>query len=470
MRRPPHHAVAMRYVGPNPFDCEALRSGAGPDADRLRRRRRAADPPRRARGDRNGSARTGSATRGRPARRTSSGSARTCTSTRRRAARFSRTSTGTSSAGTSRRSRSPASGTRRTSSRSIRRAPRSPIGTRCRRMSRGAADVARHSASTTAKPREFLAIGIPSFGMVHLFFMARMLNLRLPMNTTIRWFYVVGKEVGDARNEIVAQALAREQARPADALQGAVLHRRRRAAASRLPAEAADAPAADRQRACTTRRPASRSRSRCTTRATASRASWRRASCSRSPGTAWAARSSTPTSSAACATSRPRRRPVRLSALVQDDARSRARSARRRQITHNQTEDMYFLDRARALGYQPAVDTSPQTFAWHFDTKRWSATRRSSGRSGTRRAGHLGDRRRAGRLGERRMIARRLLDLRAVQPVDAASTQAPCGKGAPQAMNARSTSIRSRAVRETQIGTAADAFHELFYAALRPGR
>lgn len=29
MRRPPHHAVAMRYVGPNMFDCEALRHGAG---------------------------------------------------------------------------------------------------------------------------------------------------------------------------------------------------------------------------------------------------------------------------------------------------------------------------------------------------------------------------------------------------------------------------------------------------------
>jgi hypothetical protein len=75
-------------------------------------------------------------------------------------------------------------------------------------MSRGASDV-HDIAVHTAKPREFLAIGIPSFGMVHLFFMARMLNLRLPMNVTVTWIYVVGKEVGDARNEIVAKALAR---------------------------------------------------------------------------------------------------------------------------------------------------------------------------------------------------------------------------------------------------------------------
>jgi hypothetical protein len=73
-------------------------------------------------------------------------------------------------------------------------------------VSRGAADQHAFSVHQTA-PREFLAIGIPSFGMVHLFFTARLLNLRIPMNTTIRWFYVIGKEVGDARNEIVARAL-----------------------------------------------------------------------------------------------------------------------------------------------------------------------------------------------------------------------------------------------------------------------
>jgi hypothetical protein len=29
MRRPPHHVVAMTYVGPNTFDCEAIRRGSG---------------------------------------------------------------------------------------------------------------------------------------------------------------------------------------------------------------------------------------------------------------------------------------------------------------------------------------------------------------------------------------------------------------------------------------------------------
>jgi hypothetical protein len=67
--------------------------------------------------------------------------------------------------------------------------------------------------------------------MVHLFFTARLLNLRMPMNTTIRWFYVVGKEVGDARNEIVARALEADGSD--DALQGGVLPRRRRAVPSR---------------------------------------------------------------------------------------------------------------------------------------------------------------------------------------------------------------------------------------------
>jgi hypothetical protein len=35
----------------------------------------------------------------------------------------------------------------------------------------------------------------------------------------------------------------------------------------------------------------------------------------------------------------------------------------------NQTEDMRFLGFARALGYTTAVDTSPQAFGWHLDTK-----------------------------------------------------------------------------------------------------
>lgn len=57
------------------------------------------------------------------------------------------------------------------------------------------------------KPRDVVAIGIPSFGMVHLFFCARLYNMRHPMNRIVRQVYVLGKEVGHARNEIAARAL-----------------------------------------------------------------------------------------------------------------------------------------------------------------------------------------------------------------------------------------------------------------------
>jgi hypothetical protein len=71
---------------------------------------------------------------------------------------------------------------------------------------RGAADSIEITTHATG-PRELLAIGIPSFGMVHLYFCARLYNLRMPMNRVVRQFYVVGKEVGEARNELCARAL-----------------------------------------------------------------------------------------------------------------------------------------------------------------------------------------------------------------------------------------------------------------------
>lgn len=73
-------------------------------------------------------------------------------------------------------------------------------------MSRGAADRIDMSVHASG-PRPVIVIGLPSFGMVHLFFVARYYNLRMPMNRVVRHVYVVGKEVGDARNEIVAKAL-----------------------------------------------------------------------------------------------------------------------------------------------------------------------------------------------------------------------------------------------------------------------
>lgn len=58
--------------------------------------------------------------------------------------------------------------------------------------------------------REFIAIGVPTFGTVHMFWVGRHYNMRFPMNKVARQFYVIGREVGHARNEIVAKALAAE--------------------------------------------------------------------------------------------------------------------------------------------------------------------------------------------------------------------------------------------------------------------
>lgn len=80
-------------------------------------------------------------------------------------------------------------------------------------MSRGAGDSIDMTVHQSG-PRPVIVIGLPSFGMVHLFFVARYFNLRMPMNTIQKHVYVVGKEVGDARNEIVAKALSLEEADP----------------------------------------------------------------------------------------------------------------------------------------------------------------------------------------------------------------------------------------------------------------
>lgn len=74
-------------------------------------------------------------------------------------------------------------------------------------MSRSPGDSIDIVTHTTA-PRDVVVIGVPSFGMVHLFFCARLYNMRHPMNRIVRQMYVVGKEVGHARNEIAAKALA----------------------------------------------------------------------------------------------------------------------------------------------------------------------------------------------------------------------------------------------------------------------
>lgn len=80
-------------------------------------------------------------------------------------------------------------------------------------MSRGAADTVEIHAQP-AKPRDVIVLGIPSFGMVSLWFAGRIFMLRAPMNRIVRHVYCVGLEVGMARNEIVARALQIEQDDP----------------------------------------------------------------------------------------------------------------------------------------------------------------------------------------------------------------------------------------------------------------
>lgn len=81
-------------------------------------------------------------------------------------------------------------------------------------MSRGAADTF-EVVTRTQKPKEFIALGIPTFGTVDIFWAMRAFGqLRHPMNRIIRTFVILGDEVGVARNEIVARALAVEEKDP----------------------------------------------------------------------------------------------------------------------------------------------------------------------------------------------------------------------------------------------------------------
>jgi len=81
-------------------------------------------------------------------------------------------------------------------------------------MSRGAGDsieIVRRSSG----PKEFIAIGIPTYGTVDIFWATRAFGmLRHPMNRDVRQYIILGQEVGLARNEIVAKALAVEKSDP----------------------------------------------------------------------------------------------------------------------------------------------------------------------------------------------------------------------------------------------------------------
>jgi hypothetical protein len=233
-------------------------------------------------------------------------------------------------------------------------------------MSRGAADTVSISTYETG-PRPVIVLGIPSFGMVHLFFTARLINLRMPMNRIIRHVYVVGKEVGDARNEIVAKALAIEQDDPSlrcshvffldddvlfhpDVLLKLLGHERPIISGLYYTKSSVPTPLVLH---------------------------------GEFGGTA---KSWTPGEVVDCAghgmgltlidsdVFRALKDSVGLDShgypawfkTTKDDAIIRPDGVPQ---VFNQTEDMAFLTKAAALGYQPAVDTSAQAFGWHLDTK-----------------------------------------------------------------------------------------------------
>ena len=238
-------------------------------------------------------------------------------------------------------------------------------------MSRGAADridIATHQTG----PREVIALGVPSFGMVHLFWSARLYNLRMPMNRIVRHLYVVGKEVGHARNEIVAKALAMEQDDPGirctkllfldddvlfhpDVLLKLLAVNRPIVSGLYYTKTSVPVPLVLSDEYAGTK-------------------SW-------TPGEIVDCAAH---GMGLCLIDTEVFRRVRDELDIGVDpfgypnwfATTRDASIVRPDgvpAISNQTEDVAFLQKAVALGYQPCVDTSPQAFAWHLDTKTQTA-------------------------------------------------------------------------------------------------
>lgn len=60
-----------------------------------------------------------------------------------------------------------------------------------------------------SEPR-IIFVGVPTFGAVSIQWHGHMMQLQTPLNRVVRHCYIQGREVGDARNEIVRHALALE--------------------------------------------------------------------------------------------------------------------------------------------------------------------------------------------------------------------------------------------------------------------
>lgn len=231
-------------------------------------------------------------------------------------------------------------------------------------MSRGAADTFEIVTHSTA-PRDFIAMGVPSFGLVNIFWASRAFGqLRHPMNQGLRHFLIVGNEVGLARNDIVARALAIEEKDPSarcshvffldddvlvhpDALLKLMAHDRDIVSGLYYAKTSVPQPLVLMEQGLSK--------------------SW-------VPGDVvecWAHGMGLTLIKADVF------RRLRAETDLGRDAMgnpqwfetvrdSKLLTAAGSTIHSNQTEDVTFLRKAAALGYQPAVDTSPQTFAFHW--------------------------------------------------------------------------------------------------------
>lgn len=240
-------------------------------------------------------------------------------------------------------------------------------------MSRGASDKVEMVVHSSG-PREVIGIGVPSFGMVHLFFTSRLLNMRMPMNRIVRWFFIVGKEVGEARNEIVQRALDVETASEGtercskllfldddllfhpDALLKLLQDDRPIVSGLYYTKTSVPTPLVLHDEFGGTAK------------------SWK-------PGELVECHAH---GMGLCLLDTEIFKRVRDEIAIGEDRHGYPawfKTTRDEGImradgvpaVQNTTEDVAFLRHVRALGYQPVVDTSPQAFAWHLDTKAMTA-------------------------------------------------------------------------------------------------
>ena len=223
-------------------------------------------------------------------------------------------------------------------------------------------------ASYDHKRRQVIALGIPSLGMVSLRWVKSFYEMRMPTNRGVVHFYREGKEVGDARNEIVASAFKWHEQNPDTDMLGVFF----------LDDDVLPHPEAFVKLVSLERTIVSglyfmkyqvptplvlREEGHGTV-------SWR-------PGEIVECDAhGMGLTFVAMEVFRRLRDETELGvdqygfpAWFKTVKDKHVLDAHGRTAITNYTEDVYFLQRAKALGYQPAVDTSAQAFGWHWHAK-----------------------------------------------------------------------------------------------------